>query len=110
MPDYIYGKLPNRVIPLTRDCDWVFGMARKDALGDPVDWDGSIYMLIDIDRAEPTRIDGEVADENATIKVESEVANLCRNGTTWRVVLSGATDPTTEIPLLVGKFERNDGK
>lgn len=110
MPDYVYEKLPNRVIPLTKDCDRVIGLSRKDENGDPVDWGADIYMLIDIDRNSPTQIDGTVIGENATIRIESEVANLCRSGTTWRIVLSEGTIPSNEVPLMVGKFERNDGK
>lgn len=110
MPDYVYDKLPNRVIPLTKGCDRVIGLTRKDEDGDPVDWDATVYMLIDIDRDEPTYIEGTVVDEHATIRIESDVADVCRRGTTWRIALSENTAPTTETPLMVGTFERNDGK
>jgi len=108
--DYLTPRLENKKIPLTKNCDRVFAISRKDSVGDPVDWDAEIYMLIDIDRASPTQVDAVVVDELATIRVEADVADLCRTGTTWRVVMQQDTDPTTETPLLVGTFERNDGK
>lgn len=110
MAEYLTPKLTNRIIPLTRDCDRVFSVNRKDDEGDPVDWDAEIYMLIDIDKSDPTQVDGVVVDNAATIKIESDVANSCKTGTTWRVVMQVDSDPTTETALLVGTFERNDGK
>lgn len=110
MTEYITAKLPNRVIPLTKDCDRIVAVRRVDVDGDPVDWDADVYLLIDISRAEPTRVDGSVVGSLATVKVEAETANLCRSGTTWRLVVSQDGSPTTESPLMVGTFERNDGK
>lgn len=108
MADYLTPKLPNRVIPLTKDCDRAVVVRRKNGDGDPVDWDADIYMLIDIVRGDPERINAVVVDDVATIKVESEVTNLCRSGTTWRVVMSESA--ASEVALMVGTFERNDGK
>lgn len=110
MASYVTPKLPNRVIPLTKDCDRSVALRRKDDLGDPVAWGADVYILIDIDRANPTKVDASVVGAVATIKIEAATANLCRSGTTWRVVMSQAGSPTNEVPLMVGTFERNDGK
>lgn len=110
MADYVTPKLPNRVIPLTRGCDVVVGLRRKDEAGDPVNWGATVYMLIDIDRVSPTQVDASVVDDLATIKVESDLADQCRRGTTWRIVRSDSSDPSLETALMVGSFERNDGR
>lgn len=108
MADYLTPKRPNKLLPVTRDCDRPFSVCRKNTDGDPVDWDAEVYMLIDISKGEPaTRIDADVVGEIAAINVESEIANLCKTGTTWRVVRSAGE---RQLPLLVGTFERNDGK
>lgn len=109
MTDYVAPKLTNRVIPLTKDCDRSFTLRRKDPdTGNPVDWDADVYMLIDIDRTTPTRIDATVVGPVATVTIPAEIGNPCRTGTTWRVVM--ATPPSDETPLLVGTIERNDGR
>lgn len=110
MTSYVAAKLPNRVIPLTRDCDRSVVLRRTDTDGDPVNWGCDVYMLIDISRADPTRVDGVVSGSLATVKVEAEIANLCRAGVTWRIVASKDGSPSTESPVMVGTFERNDGK
>lgn len=110
MTSYVAAKLPNRVIPLTRDCDRAVALRRTDEDGDPVNWDCDVYMLIDINRSDPTRVDGVVSGSLATVKVEAETANQCRSGVTWRIVASSDGAPSTESPIMVGTFERNDGK
>lgn len=113
MTDYIVGKLPNRIIPLTKGCDARIALRRKDVTTkDPIDWGGAVYMLIDLPQKEfPERIDGVVDTSLATITIESDSADVCQNGTTWQVVLSVPGSPKSyERPLMVGTFERNDGK
>ena len=111
MPDYIYSRLPNRVIAVTRGSDRVFSVRRVDPVsGDSVDWDAEVFCLVDVDRSDPTRVDGVVVGDVATIKLESELLDQVRNGTTWRVLMSQAGSPSVETAVLVGSFERNDGK
>jgi hypothetical protein len=110
MADYVNAKLPNRVIPLTKDCDAKITIRRGTTLV-PEDWGSvSVYMLIDIDKANPTKIDATIVDSLATVVIEAATANTCKTGTTWRVVLSTPGTPSFERPLLLGTFERNDGK
>lgn len=110
MTDYLTPKLPARIIPVTRGTDRVFTLRRRNAAGEVVDWDSEVYVDIDIDRAAPTRVTAVVAGSAAVIRIESTVGDQTKTGTTWRAVRSAAGDPSTETPLLVGIFERNDGK
>lgn len=110
MADYIAPKLPNRVIPVTKGTDRLFTVRRRNAQGQPQAWNCNIFIDIDVDRTTPTRIAATVAVDLATVRIESTVADLCKSGTTWRVVMSQAGSPTIETALLIGTFERNDGK
>jgi hypothetical protein len=35
---------------------------------------------------------------------------LVKNTTTWQIIMSQAGAPTLETPLMVGTFDRQDGK
>ena len=59
MTDYIGGNPPaTKVISLTKGADKVITLRRKDSEGEPLDWDAAVWIDIDINRTEPTRIDG----------------------------------------------------
>lgn len=110
MPDYINPKLPNRVIVVTRDCDRTVSIRRRDEDNDPIPWNSQVYILVDVNRASPTRVSGVVDGSLATIRMESSLLDQVRNGTTWRIVMSQDGSPRYETALMVGTFERNDGK
>jgi hypothetical protein len=112
MDDYLAPLLPNRTIPVSKGFDRKIPVRRKDPdTGDPLDWDAQVFMLIDIDKTSPTRVDALMDASLAVIRIESDVCDQCKTGTTWRIGVSEETDtPTLETPLLVGTFERNDGK
>lgn len=113
MADYIAPKLPNRVIPVTKGTDRLFTIRRRNEQGQPQDWDCEVFIDIDINKASPTRIAATIDQDLAAVRIESTVADQCRAGTTWRVVMAQAGDtdsPTVETALLIGIFERNDGK
>lgn len=113
MPEPVNPKLPNRVIYVTKDCDHKLSIRRRDPVSHaPVDWgvDTEVYIKIDIDRNSPTRVSGTVSGSLATIRIESTVLDQVRNGTTWRVVMSQPGTPRYETRVMVGTFERNDGK
>jgi hypothetical protein len=112
LTSYIAPKLPNRVLPVTRGTDRVFSIRRRDPVnGDPMEWQAQVFVDIDLVRNEtPTRIQAVIAADLATIRIESTIADQLRTGTTWRAVMSQPGNPTLETPLLVGTFERNDGK
>ena len=111
MTEYLNPKLPNRVIVVTRDCDRTLSIRRRDPVThDPVDWDAQVYILVDVNKQTPTRVSGVVTGSLATIRIESSLLDLVRNGTTWRVVMSQDSTPRYESPVMVGTFERNDGR
>lgn len=113
MAEYLNAKLPQRVIVVTKECDRMFSIRRRDPItGDPVDWgvDVEVYIKIDIDRNTPTRVTGTVSGSLATIRMESTILDSVKKGTTWRVIMSQPGTPRLETPIMVGVFERNDGK
>lgn len=111
MPDYITPKLPNRVIVVTKDCDRVITVRRRDPVtGVPVDWGAAVSIKVDLVRGSPTTVNGTVNGSLASIRLESSLLDQVKNGTTWRVVMSQAGTPTLETAVMVGTFERNDGK
>lgn len=113
MAEYVNPKLPNRVIAVTKECDRTISITRRDPdTSDPVDWgvDVEVYIKIDIDRTSPTRVSGVVDGSLASIRMESSVLDEVRNGTTWRVIMSQPGTPRYETAVMVGTFERNDGK
>jgi hypothetical protein len=68
-----------------------------------------VFVDIDIDKTSPTRIAATVVSDLATVRIESTVGDQVKTGTTWRAVMS-AGNPSLETALLVGTFERNDGR
>jgi hypothetical protein len=69
-----------------------------------------VFIDIDIDKTLPTRVDAVVDASLAVIRLESDVCDQVKTGTTWRIGMSEPDTPTLETPILVGVFERNDGK
>lgn len=113
MAEYLNAKLPNRVIVVTKECDRTITIRRRDPVtGDPVDWgvDTEVYIKIDIDRSSPTRVTATVDGSLATLRMESSILDTVKTGTTWRVIMSQPGVPRYESAVMVGTFERNDGK
>lgn len=116
MDDYIAPKLPNRIIPVSKGFDRKIPVRRRDPdTGAPIDWDVEVFIVIDFPKqgtvsAHSLRVDAVVSTSLAVIRLESDVCDQVRTGTTWRIGMSDTGTPTLETPLLVGTFERNDGK
>lgn len=112
MVDYIGDELPPKVIRVTKGADRKFSIRRLDADENPVNWDAEVYLNIDINKTTVQRVDAEVTNESAVVRIESTIADLCKETTTWQAIMSIAQpDPTPslEIPLMVGVFDRQDG-
>lgn len=77
-----------------------------------MDWgvDVEVYIRIDVTRSESERVSGTVDGSLATIRIESSVLDDLKTGTTWRVIMSQPGTPRLETAVMVGTFERNDGK
>lgn len=106
--DYIGNPPQEKLIPVTRGCDRLFTIQRLDTDGDPQNFEAgsTVYMWVDVDKTAPTKVDATVSGSQAAFAIQSTVLDLVRTGTRWRIVLDVGN---TEIPLLVGRFERHDG-
>jgi len=104
---YIGAPPAEKIIPVTRGCDRLFSIQRTED-GDPVNFEAgtTVYMWVDIDRSNPTQVQATVSGSTAAFAIQSTVLDSVRTGTRWRIVLDVGN---TEIPLLVGRFERYDG-
>lgn len=110
MTVYIGDELPPKVIRVTKGADRKFTIRRRDADNNPLDWDAEVYLNIDIDKDTVERVDAIVTGELAEMRIESTIADVVTNRTTWQAVMSEAGAPTLETPLMVGTFQRQDGK
>lgn len=108
MADFIVAPPLEKVIPVTRGCDRAFTIQRTDGDGGPVNFDAGseVYMWVDVDRDDPTRVDAVVDGATAAFVLPDSLCDQVTKSTRWRVVLDRGE---SEIPLLVGKFERYDG-
>lgn len=110
MVDYIVPPPPGgKIIAVTRGTDCAFTLRRKDTDGNPLDWNCQVWVCVDIDRKNPTKVLADVAGADALVRIESEQADLIRTGAAWRVVRSLDGAPSLEKPVMVGYFERHDG-
>lgn len=108
VPDDINAKLPNRTLHITKGADCTFTVRRRDPqTGDPVDWDAEVYTLIQVSRSQTERFDADVVDSAANVLIDYTLLDGLKTGTTWQVIMSRND---VETPVLVGTFERNDGK
>jgi hypothetical protein len=106
--DYIGAPPAENLIPVTRGCDRAFTIQRTNSSGTPVNFDSGtqVYLWVDIDRTNPTKVNGVVSGSTAAITISDAVCDQVKTGTRWRAVLDVGD---LEIPLLVGRFERHDG-
>lgn len=109
MTDYIGLPPQSRIIPVTKGTDVAFTLRRRDGDGNTVDWDAEVFVNVDLKDA-PQRFETVVSGADAVVRIESEVANLIKTGTTWQAIVSLPGSPSLEKPLCVGSFERFDGK
>lgn len=113
MAEYVNSKLPNRVIVVTKECDRTLSIRRRDPITHAeVDWgvDVDVFIKVDDSRTASTRVSGVVDGSLATIRMESSLLDTVKTGTTWRVIMSQPGVPRYETAVMVGTFERNDGK
>ena len=106
MSDYIGAPPATKKIPVTRGCDFSFTIQRVDELGDPINFDvgATVYVWVDIDPA--VKVDAVVSGSTAAVTIPDAVCDQVKNSTRWRAVIDQGD---LEVPLLVGRFERNDG-
>lgn len=106
MANYFATPPASWVIPVTKSCDRDFILKRKDVDGQEVSWGSLVYIEIDIDKENPTVVQADVVDAEATFLIESAVCDQVRNSTKWRIIKS---EDNVETALAVGTFMRYDG-
>lgn len=110
MPNYVVPPpIEGKAVSLTKGTDCAFTLRRRDSDNNPVDWDAAVWVFVDIDRKNPTKVVADVTGALAAVRIESDVADQIRDGAAWRVARSIDGAPSLERPLMVGFFERHDG-
>lgn len=106
MTNYIGAPPVAKKIPVTKGCDFSFTIQRIDDLGEPIDFDAgtTVYVWVDLDP--PVKVDAVVSGSTAGLTIPDAVCDQVKNSTRWRAVIDKGD---LEVPLLVGRFERNDG-
>lgn len=106
MSDYIGAPPAVKTIPVTRGCDYSFTIQRTNPEGEPQDFDEGTTVYVWVDLEVPVKVDADVVGSTAAITIPDAVCDQVRNSTRWRAVIDKGE---LEVPLLVGRFERNDG-
>lgn len=106
MTDYIGAPPIVKKIPVTKGCDFSFTIQRIDAEGNPANFEvgTAVYLWVDLDPA--VKVDAVVTGSTAAVTISDAVCDQVKNSTRWRAVIDKGD---LEVPLLVGRFERNDG-
>lgn len=103
------GDPPTRfTIPLTLGADREFTANRVDASNNPVNWNATVWMAIDVNRASPTTINATVTGNQAVVLIPHATCDTVPVGTRWRMYMQ---DNSSQLitPIAVGTFERDDG-
>lgn len=105
---YVVDPPTEMTIPVTKNCDRAFTLQRVDTDNDPVNFGAgvTVYMYVDIDPADPEKVDAVIDGSQAAFTLESELCDQIKHRTRWRIVLDQGS---LETPLLVGRFVRRDG-
>ena len=108
MAEYIGEPPQEALIPITRGCDRAFTIKRVDPSGAAVNFGSgtTVYMWVDVDRTNPTKVDAAVSGSTAAFHIQSTLLDGIKTGTRWRIVYDQGD---LETALLVGRFERRDG-
>lgn len=106
MTNYIGAPPAAKKIPVTKGCDFSFTIQRVDVDGDPTNFDvgTTVYVWVDLDP--PVKVNAVVSGSTAAVTISDAVCDQVKNSTRWRAVIDKGD---LEVPLLVGRFERNDG-
>lgn len=107
MTNYLCAPPGQRIIPVTRGADRSFTVRRTDSTGAPLDYAAgtAVSLWVDIDR-DPTEVQATVTGPSAAFTIGSAVCDLVKSSTRWRIIVARGG---TEVPVLVGRFERRDG-
>lgn len=95
------------VIYLSKGCNVALTFRCFDGDENPIDLSGGLEIEIDQGSADAVHIEGDISEDSfsASVLIPSEVSDTAKSGWQWRVKLL-----PSKQPLLVGVFERRDGK
>lgn len=123
MADYVFPPKPTSIIPATLGADCQFVLRRRASsdtpggpLGDPVDWPTNLILSVWVGvKPEPVVVAAQIVGADATVRIPAAVMDRVRDSTLWQAIASVAgapfgDDPSLEEPVMVGHFERNDGR
>lgn len=96
---------PQGVIYLSKGCNVALTFRCFDADENPIDLSGGLEIEIDQGTADAVHIEADISDNSGSVLIPSEVSDTAKSGWQWRVKLL-----PSKKPLLVGVFERRDGK
>lgn len=95
-----------KIIPVTKGCDYVFTIQKRNEEGAIVDWGEVDQVAVDIDVDPPVRVEAVIDGPDAMIVIPDALCDQVTRRTAWRAVLSRGDIQT---PLMVGGFKRDDG-
>lgn len=106
MTNYIGAPPATKKIPVTKGCDFSFTIQRTNSQGQPLNFDAgtTVYVWVDLDP--PVKVNAVVSGSTAAVTISDALCDQVKNSTRWRAVVDKGD---LEFPLLVGRFERNDG-
>lgn len=100
-------------LPFSKGGDLVVTFRNKVPGSSPAEYmaypDG-VVVRVEIDTDVPITATATIAAENATVRIESEVANAIPAKKLWRCLYVAPGSPTTEIVVANGLTDRYDGK
>jgi hypothetical protein len=96
-----------KTLILTKGKDLVLDFIHKPG-GAITDYPGGASVTLLIETDPETTVTGTVSGSSAVCRIESTEADAIPAGKPWRVIVSYATDPTTEDVPVVGKTKRVD--
>lgn len=103
---YIGGRISSQnTIEISRGAGRKFTVELTDADGEPVNWDGTVELVID---KPVTVIPVSYTGNTAHPRIEDEVCDQVKSGAAWRLLWTkdGETIP---VCVLAGDFQRVDG-
>ena len=105
----LFDPPPKYVLPLSRGGDLAVDFLNDpNQDGDYQDYEDGVTVTLYVDTDTPLEAAADIDGHHAVVKVESTVADGIPANTTWRLILSTPTTPTTEVVVAYGKTKRFD--
>lgn len=106
----LFPSPPKLDLPLSKGGDLAVNFLNDpNRNGQYVNYGSSVTVTLVIDTEPATTALASIAGHTAAVKIESSVTDGIAESTSWRVIVSSPTTPTTEIVAAYGKVKRFDG-